>query len=187
MFRLLSQIDSLKWPEPEVKSKILVTSLDGAGKTTLMHSLQLDQVETTIPKIDLFSTSSEYPWHSNLTLSFRLGSRMVKHGGTKFICWDIGGCTPRSAYLPTHGLAFPNAKAIVAIVDATDYDRIVEAEEELRRRIWDEGIEVRKELRGSPSWQQWSDATGFDIVAHEPMLNSLPVLVLANKSDMPVR
>lgn len=52
--------------------KILILGLDGAGKTTIMYKLKLNDTVTTVP-----------------TIGFNMET--IKYKNINFNCWDIGG------------------------------------------------------------------------------------------------
>jgi ADP-ribosylation factor protein 1 len=91
-------------------SKILMLGLDGAGKTTILYKVKLNEQIVSIPTIG-FNVETVSP---------------VK--GVTFTVWDVGGQEKirrlwKHYFQGTHGLIY--------IVDSADVERIREAGEEL--------------------------------------------------------
>ncbi|UJR35908.1 hypothetical protein I4U23_028649 [Adineta vaga] len=92
-------------------TRILLTGLDAAGKTTILYATKLGEIITTIPTIGFNVETVEY---KNLT----------------FIAWDVGG---RDKIRPLWRHYLQNMSAIVFVVDSNDAERMEDAKEELHR------------------------------------------------------
>ncbi|KAH0654293.1 hypothetical protein KY289_031971 [Solanum tuberosum] len=115
------------------EARILVLGLDNAGKTTILYRLQMGEVVSTIP-----------------TIGFNVET--VQYNNIKFQVWDLGGQTSIRPYWRCY---FPNTQAIIYVVDSSDTDRLVVANEE------------------------------FHAILEEEELKGAVVLIYANKQDLP--
>lgn len=116
------------------RAKILMLGLDGAGKSTVLYKLKLNETVNTIP-----------------TLGFNVENVQV----TRHVCftiWDLGG-QKTIRQLWKHYLT--GCEGLLYIVDSADKDRFAVAQEEL-------------------AW-----------ILHEREMAGVPVVVLANKQDLP--
>ena len=91
-------------------AKILMLGLDGAGKTTALYKLKLNETVSTVPTIG-FNVETVRPTKN-----------------VSFTVWDVGGQQMlrnlwKHYFQGCHGLIF--------IVDSSDTDRIALAKEEL--------------------------------------------------------
>lgn len=89
--------------------RIILIGLDGAGKTTILYKLNLDQTVHTIP-----------------TVGFNVDR--VHYKNVEFTCWDIGGQKKIRALWYHY---FQNTDAIIFVIDSNDRERLSEAREEL--------------------------------------------------------
>lgn len=85
--------------------------LDGAGKTTVLYKLKLNEVVSTIPTIG-FNLETVQP---------------VKH--VSFTVWDVGGQDKIRALWKHY---FQGSDGLVYIVDSADANRFSEAQDELK-------------------------------------------------------
>lgn len=108
--------------------------LDGAGKTTVLYKLKLDETVKTCP-----------------TIGFNVETVTPRKGVT-FTVWDVGG---QDKIRPLWKHYFRDAEGLMFVVDSLDVGRIPEA---------------RMELSGLLS---------------DPELSDIPVVILANKQDLP--
>ena len=98
--------------------RIVMVGLDEAGKTTILYSLKLGQIETTIP-----------------TISFNVET--VDYKNISFTVWDVGG---RDKIRPLWRHYFPNTQALIFVVDSSDIERIPEAAKELHKMLREEEL-----------------------------------------------
>uniref|UniRef100_A0A2K6SL65 ADP ribosylation factor like GTPase 1 n=1 Tax=Saimiri boliviensis boliviensis TaxID=39432 RepID=A0A2K6SL65_SAIBB len=98
---------------------ILILGLDGAGKTTILYRLQVEEVVTTIP-----------------TIGFNVETVTCKN--LKFKVWDLGGQTSIRPYWRCY---YSNTDAVI-YVDSCDRDRIGISKSELVAMLEEE--ELRK-------------------------------------------
>lgn len=98
-------------PKEEVTldARVLLLGVDHSGKTTLLYHLKLGETVLTIP-----------------TIGFNVET--VKHEDTQLTIWDVGG-QPKLKALWKH--YFANTKAVVYLVDFTQPERIMEAQQDL--------------------------------------------------------
>lgn len=80
------------------ESRIVLIGLDGAGKTTILYKLKLDEVVSSVP-----------------TIGFNV--EKFKYKNVEFNIWDIGGQTKiRNLWR----FYFDNTDAIIYVVDISD-------------------------------------------------------------------
>ena len=91
-------------------SRILFLGLDGAGKTTILYKIKLNENICTIPTIG-FNVETVTPCR-----------------GVTFTVWDIGG-QDKIRRLWKH--YYQNTQGLIYVVDSNDTDRINESSEEL--------------------------------------------------------
>lgn len=114
---------------------VLMLGLDGAGKTTIVYKLKLNECVRTIP-----------------TIGFNVET--IDTGrGIKFTIWDVGG---QEAIRKLWRHYYSTCKGLLFVVDCNDKNRFSEAAEELK-----------------------------GIVTSPEMPAGVPVIILANKQDMP--
>ena len=106
------------WSEG-IPSRILLLGLDGAGKTTILYKVKLNETVSTIPTIG-FNVETVSPCN-----------------GISFTVWDVGGqCKIR----PLWKHYFEGCNGLIYVVDSTDSMRINEATEELNSILEDEAM-----------------------------------------------
>ncbi|XP_025247499.1 ADP-ribosylation factor 1-like isoform X1 [Theropithecus gelada] len=93
--------------------RILVASLDAAGKTTILYKLKLGEIVTTIPATGFDVETVEY---KNIS----------------FTVWDVGG---QDKIRPLWCHYFQNTQGLSFVVDSNDRERVNEAREELMRML----------------------------------------------------
>ena len=91
-------------------AKILMLGLDGAGKTTVLYKLKLNETVMTVPTVG-FNVETVKPTRN---LSFTV--------------WDVGG---QEVLRPLWRHYFHGCDGLIYIVDSTDIERISSAREEL--------------------------------------------------------
>lgn len=101
---------------PKRETRILMLGLDNAGKTTILHRLQLGEVVTTIP-----------------TIGFNV--EKLEFGKMSMTVWDIGG---QQKIRPLWRHYFQGTQGLIYVVDSNDIDRVDNdigdsAKEELHR------------------------------------------------------
>jgi len=89
--------------------KVLLVGLDGAGKTTILYKLTLDEIVSTIPTVGLNIESIEYR-------------------DLEFQCWDLGGQKKIRDIWPQY---YPGTDAIIFVIDSNEPKRLLEVKEEL--------------------------------------------------------
>ncbi|CAF0890640.1 unnamed protein product [Rotaria sordida] len=129
--RLYDALSSFSYETP---SRILLLGLDGAGKTTILYKVKLNETVQTIP-----------------TIGFNVET-VTPAPGITFTVWDIGG---QDKIRPLYRHYFDKTDGLIFVVDSTDRERFREARDEL-----------------------------FGIITHDNMC-SVPVVIIANKSDLP--
>jgi len=100
------------------KLKILMIGLDGAGKSSILGKLHLNEVISTIP-----------------TIGFNVET--VTYKNTTFTVWDIGG---QEKIRPLWRHYYENTDALIFVIDSSDIDRIDIAREELMLTLQDEKL-----------------------------------------------
>ncbi|UJR33326.1 hypothetical protein I4U23_020776 [Adineta vaga] len=91
-------------------SAILMLGLDGAGKTTILYKVKLNETVQTIP-----------------TIGFNVET-VTPAPGVTFTVWDIAGQYRIRALYRNY---FENSEGLLFVVDASDRERIEEARDEL--------------------------------------------------------
>ena len=97
------------WGE-EVPSRILLLGLDGAGKTTILYKVKLNENVSTIPTIG-FNVETVSPCR-----------------GVSFTVWDVGGQEKLRGLWQHY---FSNSHGLIYVIDSCDRDRLVESAHEL--------------------------------------------------------
>lgn len=97
----------------DMKAKILMLGLDGAGKTTILYQMKLNETVSSVP-----------------TVGFNVEE--VNYRGLNFTVWDIGGQT-RLRELWHH--YYNGSNAIIYVLDSADIERIALAKETLESVI----------------------------------------------------
>ncbi|KAJ2993356.1 Arf GTPase arf1 [Globomyces sp. JEL0801] len=90
-----------------------MVGLDGAGKSTILYKLKLDELVTTIP-----------------TIGFNVEN--VQYKNVTFNVWDIGG---QDKIRPLWRHYFENTTGIIYVIDSNDRDRIQESKRELTKLL----------------------------------------------------
>lgn len=94
-----------------IEMRVVTLGLDGAGKTSILFKLKQDEFVTTIP-----------------TIGFNVET--IEYKNFKFTVWDVGG-QPKLRPLWRH--YYFNTQAVIFVVDATDAERLPEAQAELTK------------------------------------------------------
>ena len=94
-------------------ARIVMVGLDGAGKTTTLYKLKLNEVTTTIPTIGFNVEKVEY---KNLTMTI----------------WDIGG---QDILRPLWRHYYQDTNAVIFVVDSCDEARLDMAKDELHKMM----------------------------------------------------
>lgn len=102
-----------------IPSRILLLGLDGAGKTTILYKVKLNENIVTIPTIG-FNVETVSPCR-----------------GVTFTVWDVGG---QSKIRPLWKHYFDNTHGLLYVIDSTDIERITESAEELDYVLEDENM-----------------------------------------------
>ena len=97
-------------------SRILLLGLDGAGKTTILYRVKLNENIQTIPTIG-FNVETVTPCR-----------------GITFTVWDVGG---QYKIRPLWRYYFQNTEGLFYVVDSSDTERINESAEELHNILSD--------------------------------------------------
>ncbi|XP_048758886.1 uncharacterized protein LOC125668619 isoform X1 [Ostrea edulis] len=122
----LSKLKTLRLFQPYsigIPVRIVMLGLDGAGKTTILYKIKLNENVCTIPTIG-FNVETVSP---------------VK--GVSFTVWDVGG---QDRIRPLWKHYYQNTEGLIYVVDSNDRERITESREELF------GILQNDEMRGVP-------------------------------------
>nr|XP_022315499.1 ADP-ribosylation factor-like isoform X1 [Crassostrea virginica] len=94
----------------ETRARILMLGLDGAGKTSMLYKLKMNEHIHTIPTIG-FNLETVSP---------------VK--GMSFTVWDVGGMGRIRSLWRDY---YQNTEGLIYVVDSSDRERIAESREEL--------------------------------------------------------
>lgn len=94
----------------DMKAKILMLGLDGAGKTTVLYQMKLHESTTTVP-----------------TIGFNVEE--IDYKGLKFTVWDIGG---QSKLRDLWHHYYQNSNAIIYVLDTADKERFETARDTLQ-------------------------------------------------------
>ncbi|KAJ1556241.1 ADP-ribosylation factor protein 3 [Cladochytrium tenue] len=138
--------------------RFLLLGLDNAGKTSILRRLAAEDVAADVKPTQGFNVKS------------------VQLDGFKMNVWDIGAVGPRNQFLETPGFTsvvelrppcrskairaywrnyYDNTDVLIYVIDSSDRRRLEESGQELSRLL------------------------------EEPQLSGVPLLVLANKQDVP--
>ncbi len=100
------------------ESRIVLIGLDGAGKTTILYKLKLDECVTSVP-----------------TIGFNV--EKVKFKNLEFNIWDIGGQTKIRNLWKFY---YDNTDAIIFVVDTSDGERLELAKNTLNEVLSDDRL-----------------------------------------------
>jgi ADP-ribosylation factor 1/2 len=114
--KLFEIFSSLSEGEPK---RILMLGLDGAGKTTILYKVKLNENVVTIPTIG-FNVETVSPCK-----------------GVTFTMWDVGGQTKLR---PLWRHYFQNTQGLLYVIDSSDQERMKESAEELHSILEDENM-----------------------------------------------
>ncbi|KAL0490750.1 ADP-ribosylation factor [Acrasis kona] len=103
---------------PQKNARFVMVGLDASGKTTVLFKLKLDETVTTIPTIGFNVETIQY---KNINMSV----------------WDIGG---QDKIRPLWRYYYDNVDSVIFVVDSSDFERIVEAREELHHVMSDDRL-----------------------------------------------
>ncbi|KAG8826199.1 hypothetical protein FRC19_009549 [Serendipita sp. 401] len=123
---------SLKQPTAMNQARIIMLGLNGAGKTTVLYRLKLNETIATLP-----------------TAGFSV--EKIDHKGTSYILWEI----PGQANFSISSDYLGNKDGVIVVVDSTDESQFATTKENMDRYL------ANEDLKGCP------------------------LLVLANKQDLP--
>ena len=111
--------DFMSWWSERHPLRILLLGLDGAGKTTILYKLKLNETISTIPTIG-FNVETVSPCR-----------------GVTFTVWDVGG---QYKLRPLWRYYFMENKGLIYLIDSSDRERLNEAAEEFHKVINDENM-----------------------------------------------
>jgi ADP-ribosylation factor protein 1 len=100
-------------------ARVLLLGLDGAGKTTILYKVKLNENIVTIPTIG-FNVETVTPCK-----------------GVTFTVWDVGG---QNKIRPLWRHYFQNTQGLLFVVDSSDRDRIAESADELHSIVTDDSM-----------------------------------------------
>ncbi len=95
----------------------MLLGLDGAGKTTILYKVKLNETVSSIPTIG-FNVETVTPCK-----------------GVTFTVWDVGGQEKIRAPWKHY---YQNNDGLIYVIDSTDVDRIRESAEELHAIVQDD-------------------------------------------------
>eukprot|EP00735_Rhodelphis_limneticus_P004322 TRINITY_DN15895_c0_g1::TRINITY_DN15895_c0_g1_i1::g.22539::m.22539 TRINITY_DN15895_c0_g1::TRINITY_DN15895_c0_g1_i1::g.22539 ORF type:complete len:183 (-),score=12.58,sp/P0DH91/ARF2B_ARATH/58.99/3e-82,Arf/PF00025.16/2.1e-70,Ras/PF00071.17/3.3e-13,SRPRB/PF09439.5/7.3e-12,G-alpha/PF00503.15/0.79,G-alpha/PF00503.15/4.2e-08,Gtr1_RagA/PF04670.7/5.2e-11,Miro/PF08477.8/1.8e-10,MMR_HSR1/PF01926.18/0.00012,GTP_EFTU/PF00009.22/1.1e+02,GTP_EFTU/PF00009.22/0.0018,AAA_22/PF13401.1/0.15,AAA_33/PF13671.1/0.097, len=98
--------------------RLVMIGLDGAGKTTVLYRLRLNEVISTIP-----------------TIGFNY--EVIQYKNITFTLWDLGGQDKMRKLWPHY---YHGCHAVIFVIDSSDRDRIEEARDELHYLMRDEKV-----------------------------------------------
>ncbi|CAG11826.1 unnamed protein product [Tetraodon nigroviridis] len=140
--------------------RILMVGLDGAGKTTLLYKLKLSEVVTTISHHrsvapSSFSGLTDVPQNKRNLHTGTFAGFNVETVEYKNVSFTVWDVGGQTIIRPLWRHYYVSTQGLIFVIDSNDPQRIQEAAEELHRMFEEE------ELRG------------------------VPLLVFANKQDLP--
>jgi small GTP-binding protein len=123
--------------------RILMLGLDGAGKTTIIYNIKLNETVRTIP-----------------TIGFNVET--IEYKGLSMTMWDVGGQEKLRALWEHY---FQGTDCLIFVVDSSDRERIEIAKEEFQRIVMDNELENaivlvyanKQDLPGAMSPQEISE------------------------------
>ena len=89
--------------------RIVMLGLDGAGKTSILYKLKLNEIITTIPTVGFNVEAIQY---KNITMTI----------------WDVGG---QDKLRKLWSYYYEATCALIFVVDSSDTERLIEAREEM--------------------------------------------------------
>lgn len=92
-----------------MKARILMLGLDGAGKTTILYKMKINETLSTVP-----------------TIGFNVEE--VKYKNLEFMIWDIGGQTKLRGLWHHY---YDGANALIYVLDSSDNSRLQLAKDTL--------------------------------------------------------
>ena len=101
-----------------MKARILMLGLDGAGKTTILYKMKINETLNTAP-----------------TIGFNVET--INYKNLEFTVWDIGGQYTLRALWHHY---YQGSDAIIYVLDSSDLERINEAKETLEAVINNEEL-----------------------------------------------
>ncbi|CAE8642509.1 unnamed protein product [Polarella glacialis] len=131
--------------------RILMLGLDAAGKTTILHKLNLAEVVTVIP-----------------TIGFNVET--VEYKNIHIVVWDVGGADRNR---PLWRYYYENTHAVVFVVDSNDRDRIEDAHGELDKMLAESALRNavlliyanKQDLPGVMSVREVSERMGLNTMS----------------------
>ena len=128
--------------------RILMTGLDGAGKTPILYQLKMGETLKTIPTIGFNVETLDYK-------------------GLIFTVWDVGG-QDKIRVLWKH--YYENTDGLIFVVDSNNRDRIEDAGEELKKMLAEEELKDcvvlvmanKQDLNGALSPNDVTDKMGME-------------------------
>ncbi|XP_027107998.1 ADP-ribosylation factor 1-like isoform X1 [Coffea arabica] len=100
------------------ENRILMLGLDAAGKTTILYKLKQGIVVDDIP-----------------TIGFNVET--LEHKNMRLTIWDFGG---QNVKRPLPIYYYQNVEGVIFVVDSNDQDRVVNARDDLRMLLNEEGL-----------------------------------------------
>jgi ADP-ribosylation factor-like protein 4 len=97
---------------------LVMIGLDGAGKTTVLYRMKLDQYKSTVPTIGF-----------NCEM---VKGTIGRSAGLTFLVWDVGGQEKIRPFWRSYTRA---TDGIIFVLDSVDYDALDEARIELHRTL----------------------------------------------------
>ena len=132
--------------------QVLMIGLDGAGKTTVLHKFKQRINSSTAATIG-FNVETISP----NTERTKNSGKDSKTKSFSFTLWDVGGQGGANSirHLWEHHLTSQEFQGIIYVIDSSDRERLLEAQQEL-----------------------------FTRVLQKPQTQGLPLVVIANKQDL---
>lgn len=144
---------------------IVMLGLDCSGKTTVLYRLKFGQYISTVPTIG-FNCE-------------KIRVQTTKSKGVNFTIWDIGG---QDKLRPLWRSYTRCTDGIVFVVDSVDDERLEEAKMELLKTAL---LPENKSELATHLYQQVDQRSSFFSNLSFLPLSDVPILVLANKQDLP--
>lgn len=106
------------WAGGRKERRILLLGLDGAGKSTILYKMKLDEVMTTVP-----------------TVGFNVET--VEYKNINFTIWDVGG---QDKIRPLWRHYYRGTDCLIFVVDCNDTSRVEVARDELHGLLADDEL-----------------------------------------------